>query len=113
MAQPLLNNLRKHQASAPDEASSLSLATLADLVGADQPLTEADLHGIQELTALHLKSQETAIINDGCGEQQHDGDPGPAFPSLAPPPATTKSAPVSARLQELFPWVPSGQLQVK
>ncbi len=93
VAQPLPNIPRQRQASVPDEVSSMPSAALADLIDADQPHTDADLRGIQELIVRHLKSRETVMIENGC-EQQQDGDPGPAVHSLVPPPVTTTRASV-------------------
>ncbi len=56
VAQPLPHIPKKRQASIPDVPTSVPPAAIADLVGADQPLTDADLQGIRELIARHLKS---------------------------------------------------------
>ncbi len=48
MAQPLRNIPKKRQASIPDVSTPVPPAAIADLVGADQPLTDADLQDIQE-----------------------------------------------------------------
>jgi hypothetical protein len=52
VAQPLPNIPKKRQASIPDVPSSVPPAVIADLVGADQPLTDADLPDIQELIGI-------------------------------------------------------------
>ncbi len=69
---------KKRQASILDVLTPLPPAAIADLVGADQPLTDADLQDIQELITRHLKSRATVMTDEGDDDQQ-DGDPGPAI----------------------------------
>ena len=109
-AQPLLNIPRKKQASVPDEATPTPAAAIADLIGTDRPLSDADLHDIHDLIGRHLNSRENVLIGDGSDEQQ-DGDPGPAIPSLISPPTSTRRVPGASRFQELFPRAPLGQPQ--
>ena len=111
VAQPLPNIPKKRQASIPDVPTPMPPAAIADLVGTDQPLTDADLQDIQECISRHLKSRETVMTDEGDDDQQ-DGDPGPAIPSLVTPPTTTRRVPATSRLQELFPRLLTGQPQV-